>query len=335
MPSRDGQRILLTHTPEIRALYYREGPQAALAELAPVRFNDMPDDLDADALIEAARGVPIIVAHRATPVPAKVLAALPDLVAVVRSAVDIRNIDIGAASEAGVLVTHASPGFVPAVAELAVAMMIDLGRGIGSYAGEYRAGRPPAQRMGRQLSGSMLGILGYGAIGAYLARLGLALGMEVLAADPFVQQAEAGVTLASMADVLARADFVVCLVVANDSTDNLMNATTFAQMKRGSFFVNMSRGALVDEAALEAALDSGHLAGAAMDVGRWGDQMPQPRLAARPNVVATPHIGGLTQQAVDHQAFETTRQVAAILRGEAPPGSLNAAAAIRLARMRG
>jgi D-3-phosphoglycerate dehydrogenase len=189
--------------------------------------------------------------------------------------------------------------------------------------------------MGRQLSGAVLGILGYGAIGRHLGRLGTALGMEVLAADPFAAGAEPGVTLRPMAEVLARADFLVCLVVANDSTDNLMDAAAFAAMRRGSYFLNLSRGQLVDEAALEAALDSGQLAGAALDVGGHGDQMPPPRLAARPNVVATPHIGGLTQQAVDHQAFETTRQAAAILRGEAPAGSMNDEAASRLARMRG
>ncbi len=335
MQTATGARILLTHAPQIRALYYRKGPQDALAARGTLTRHEREEELSPAELIAAAQGAQVIVAHRATPVPAEVFAALPDLVAVVRCAMDTRNIAIPAASAAGVLVTHASPGFVPAVAELAVGMMIDLGRGISGYVGRYRAGGEPPQAMGRQLSGSVLGILGYGAIGRHLGRLGIALGMEVLAADPFVAGAEPGVTLCPMAEVLARADFLVCLVIANDSTDDLMNAAAFAAMRRGSYFLNLSRGQLVDEAALEAALDSGHLAGAAMDVGRHGDQMPLPRLAARANVVATPHIGGLTQQAVDHQAFETTRQVAAILRGEAPPGSMNADAATRLARMRG
>jgi D-3-phosphoglycerate dehydrogenase len=104
-------------------------------------------------------------------------------------------------------------------------------------------------------------------------------------------------------------------------------------MKRGAFFINLSRGELVDEAALEAALGSGHLAGAAMDVGRAPDQRPSPRLAARPDVVATPHIGGLTPQAIGHQAMDTVRQVAALARGELPDNAVNAAAAHRLARL--
>lgn len=327
-------RILLTYSPAMRALYYGDGPLAELRSHGRVILHEREGELSAPELIAAAASAQIIVAHRATPVPAEVFAALPDLVAVVRGAVDTRNIAIPAASAAGVLVTHASAGFVPAVAELAIGMMIDLRRGISDYVAAYRAGNEPPQRMGRELAGSALGILGYGAIGRHLARLAMALGMTVRASDPFVTTTDPGIELVPMPELLAQSDIVVCLVVANDSTDNLMNARAFATMRHGSCFLNLSRGSLVDETALNAALDNGHLAGAALDVGRHGDQMPSPRLAARPNVIATPHIAGLTRGAADHQAFETARQVAAILRGEAPPGSMNADAATRLARLR-
>jgi D-3-phosphoglycerate dehydrogenase len=105
-------------------------------------------------------------------------------------------------------------------------------------------------------------------------------------------------------------------------------------MKRTGFLVNASRGNLIDEAALHAALTEGRIAGAALDVGRAADQMPSPELARLPNVIATPHIGGLTPAAVQHQAMETTRQVEAIARGEAPAGAVNAEAAHRLARLK-
>ena len=109
-----------------------------------------------------------------------------------------------------------------------------------------------------------------------------------------------------------------------------MDRAAFAAMRPGALFINASRGELVDDAALAEALDRKHLAGAALDVGRAQDQMPPAALAARPDVIATPHLGGLTREAAEHQAMETVHQTAAILRGEAPPGSVNRASATRL-----
>jgi D-3-phosphoglycerate dehydrogenase len=170
-------------------------------------------------------------------------------------------------------------------------------------------------------------------IGQYLARLGVALGMTVLASDPHRQVEEPGVRQTSMETLLAESDFVVCLVVANERTENLMNATTFARMKPTAFFINLSRGNLVDEAALEQALDARRIAGAAMDVGRAPDQKPSLRLASRKDVIATPHIGGLTPQAVEHQAFDTVNQARDLIAKRIPPGAVNVSEASRLARL--
>jgi D-3-phosphoglycerate dehydrogenase len=124
--------------------------------------------------------------------------------------------------------------------------------------------------------------------------------------------------------LLKESDYVVPLAVATAETENLMNAAAFASMKKGAYFINVSRGNLVDEAALEAALDSGHLAGCAMDVGRAPDQMPTPRLAARADVIATPHSAGLTRPAIEHQSMETVTQAGEIAKGRVPKGAVNA-----------
>ena len=120
--------------------------------------------------------------------------------------------------------------------------------------------------------------------------------------------------------LLGRADFVICLAVASPATENLMMRPAFARMRRDGFFINVSRGGLVDEGALEIALREGRIAGAALDVGRAADQMPTARLAGMRNVVATPHVGGLTPPAIEAQALETVSQVAAILRGRGASG---------------
>lgn len=325
-------RILLTHTPAARERYFGEAALARLRACGEVRLHAANEPLDTAQLIERAEGCEIVVSDRRTPAEAAVFQALPDLVMFVRVAMDIRNIDLQAASRAGVLVARASAGFIDAVAELGVGLMVDLARGVSRSVGAYRAGRAQDIRMGVQLAGSSIGIIGYGAIGRRLGALAHALGMRVLASDPLHGDFEPHVEPVDLETLLARARFVVCLAPANERTENLMNAEAFAAMKPGSYFVNLSRGDLVDEAALLGALDSGHLAGAAMDVGRAPDQMPTPALAARADVVATPHVGGLTPEAVAHQAFESVGHVEALLQGRLTAGAVNAARATRLAR---
>jgi D-3-phosphoglycerate dehydrogenase len=326
--------IFLTHTPEMLENYYGPRALAALERLGEVRRNETGTVLDAAALAREAKGAEIIVSDRQTAGPAAVFESCSDLVAFLRVAVDIRNIDVPAASRHGVLVTQATPGFIPSVAELAVGVMVDLARHVTPAVFDYRAGRDATVRMGRQLKGSTLGIIGYGAIGEYLAGLGLALGMQVLVSDPHKTVTDPALRQVLLEALLGQSDFVVCLVVANDSTENLMNAAAFARMKPSAFFINLSRGNLVDEAALVRALDEKRMAGAAMDVGRAADQKPSLHLASRGDVIATPHIAGLTPEAIEHQAFDTVRQAEALVRGEVPQGAVNLASAARLERLR-
>jgi len=202
---------------------------------------------------------------------------------------------------------------------MVLGFLVDLSRDITRAALEYRAGRVPRAAMGKELKGSTLGVIGYGAIGKEVTRVARALGMRVLIHDPYQQ-----VEQVPLDTLLQESDYVVPLAVATAETENLMNAAAFAKMKKGACFINVSRGNLVDEAALEAALDSGHLAGCAMDVGRAPDQMPTPRLAARKDVIATPHAAGLTLPAIEHQSLETVAQAGEIVKGRAPKGAVNA-----------
>lgn len=313
-------KILLTHSPEAMALYYGERALAGLRGVGEVKLNQNSVPLEGQDLIVAAQDCELIVSYRQSPGPAELFARLPRLIAFIRCAIDIRNVDVGAASKAGVLVTQASAGFVTSVAEMVLGFLVDLSRGITRSSIEYRAGRVPRAVTGRELKGSTIGVIGYGAIGREVVRLCKAFGMRVLVNDPYVKEIEQ----TRFDELLAQSDYVVPLAVATAQTENLIGATAFAKMKRGAFLINVSRGNLVDESALEEALDSGKLAGCAMDVGRAPDQMPTPRIAARPDVIATPHAAGLTVPAIEHQSMETVAQAAEIVRGRVPKGAVNA-----------
>jgi len=316
-------RLLLSHVPRARAQYYGARALARLHELVEVVLHEGDAPLDPPGLIAAAREVDLIIADRATPVPGEVFSSLPRLKAVMRSAIDIRNIDVAAASDAGVLVTHAEAGFVQSVVELTLGFLVDLSRGISRATADYQAGRPTEIRVGRQLGGSTVGIIGYGRISRALAPLLAALGVTVLVSDPYAQVDDQRLAKLPLEELLARSDYVVCLAIASEETENLMDAAAFARMKPDAFFINMSRGNLVDEAALASALTEGRIAGAALDVGRAPDQMPSPELARLANVIATPHIGGLTPPASESQAFDTVRQVEALVQGKVPTGAVN------------
>ena len=318
-------KLLLTHVPQARRQYYGARALTRLQELVEVTLHEGDAPLDPAGVIAMARGVDFIIADRSTAVPAEVFAGLPGLKVVMRSAIDIRNIDVEAASQAGVLVTHAEAGFVQSVVELTLGLLVDLSRGVSRAVADYQAGRMPEIKVGRQLGGSTVGIIGYGRISRALAPMLAALGVKVLVSDPYAQVDDRRFIKLPLDELLGQADYVVCLAIANEETENLMNAAAFARMKPDAFFVNMSRGNLVDDAALAKALTEGRIAGAAMDVGRAPDQMPSPELARLPNVIATPHIGGLTPPASESQAFDTVRQVESLVKGEVPPGAVNAA----------
>lgn len=324
--------VFVSHPSNMLERYFGDKALAGLRAFAEVKLNTGRRELSTDELATAARGCDVIIAYRQTPAPRSLFAALPELAALVRCAVDIRTIDVGAASEHGVLVTQASAGFVPSVSEWVIGVILAMTRGIHTYATAYHRGTSAEPVMGRQLRGATLGVVGYGQISRYLCDAACALGMRVIVTDPYTEVEQPSLQQVQLPTLLAISDFVVCLAPATAETAGLMNAQAFASMKRGAYFINAARGELVDEAALLSALNSGHLAGCALDVGSEADQMPSLILARHPKVIATPHIGGLTPEAIEHQALQTVSQVESIFSGAIPEGAVNASHASRLSR---
>ena len=326
-------RVLLTHTPSNREAYYGARALQGLQAVAEVRLHEGPHEMTHAELVLAAQDCDYIVSYRQTALPAELIQQLPtSVLAVLRCAVDIRNIEVPTASQCGILVTQASPGFVVSVAEWIVGALIEMNRGLGAATAVYHQGRQPEIRMGRELRGATLGVIGYGRISQYLCPLAQAMGMRVLVSDPFVQVTAPGMTQTDLDALLEQSDHVVCLAIANEQTENLMSAEQFQRMKPGACFTNASRGNLVDEDALLQVLDSGHLDAAALDVGRAPDQMPSMKLAQHPRVVASPHIAGLTPAAIEHQSLETVAQVTELIQGRLPVGTVNAEQGTRWAR---
>ncbi len=345
-------RVFVTHNPEDLDAYYGR----ALVELrdldgVDVVLNPLGRELAGSReLIEAAAGCHVIVAHRSTAGASDVFDApeSSELLAFLRCAVDISTIDVAAASAAGVVVARADKAFVPSTAELALGLLLAVVRNIGVSTADYHSTVEPPQRPGRQLRGQTAAVLGYGAIGSYLCDLLLAVGVNVLVHDPD-PSAEAlarrrstsgisaphdsdssSVKMVSFDEALSSADVVFPLAQATASTENMIDQDALGLMKPGAVVINVSRGELLDEQAVAAALDSGHLGGLGLDVGRAADQRPSMDLASRPNVVATPHLGGLTPENADAQARSSVEQIAAIMAGQVPPRSVNANDAGRL-----
>jgi D-3-phosphoglycerate dehydrogenase / 2-oxoglutarate reductase len=334
-PNARPARILLAFPLERRPLLYPDAALDRLRSLGTVDLSRTTADSSALAWIEEAGDADVVVLDRVMDAPALAFDRLPRLRALVRPAIDVRSIDQDAASAHGVLVAHGTAGWVDAVCELIVGLSIALLRFVPDSVCAYRAGNAPPIRMGRQLSGASLGVIGYGNLGRRMAELGAALNMQVRISDPFVTGLPGGLPNLGLHELLAASDVVVCVASHTPATTNLVDESAFAVMRPGAIFINASRGALVDDAALVRALRNGPLAGAGLDVGRGPDDRPDPDIAALPNVVAVPHVGGMVPQAVEHHALESVEQVARLLNDEEPVGALNWAAAARVHEPRG
>jgi len=241
----------------------------------------------------------------ASKVTAAVLANPGKLKIIGRAGVGVDNIDVKAATGKGILVINTPQGNAAAAAELAIGLMFALARKIPQAAESMRQGAWEKKKfMGAEIAGKTLGVLGLGNIGRNAASRGVGLGMNVVGYDPFPpKELPAGVKLVSLDELILKSDFVTLHVPLTDGTKNLFNADTFAKMKKGSYLINCARGGIVDENALLAALQSGQLAGAALDV--FGKEPPEPSpLFQHENFVASPHLGASTREAQEKVAIE-------------------------------
>ena len=282
---------------------------------------DFQPDLGKDkdklaALINQYDGLAI---RSATKVTAKILEHATRLKVVGRAGIGVDNVDIPAATSKGVIVMNTPFGNSITTAEHAIAMMFALARQIPAADVSTQAGKWEKNRfMGVEISGKTLGIVGCGNIGAIVADRAIGLKMRVIAFDPFLSAERAldlGVEKVELDDLLARADFITLHTPLTAQTKNILSADNLARTKKGVRIINCARGGLVDEAAVRALLDSGHIAGAAFDVFIEEPATQNP-LFHHPNVVCTPHLGASTNEAQENVALQVAEQMSdSLVRG--------------------
>jgi D-3-phosphoglycerate dehydrogenase len=270
-----------------------------------------------------------LVVRSETRVTAGVLDAGGRLAVVGRAGVGVDNIDVGAATQRGILVVNAPRGNVVAAAEHTIGLLLALARHIPQADAAVKAGEWQRSRYtGVEVRAKVLGIVGLGNIGSEVARRAQGLEMDVLAFDPVlpVERAEQlNVALVSLDELFRRADFITIHAPLVEGTRNLIDARLLGLAKPGARLINAARGGIVDEAALYRALSEGRLAGAAADVFAREPVGENPLLGL-PNFVATPHIAASTVEAQASVAFDVAEEVLAVLRGELPRHAVNAPA---------
>jgi D-3-phosphoglycerate dehydrogenase / 2-oxoglutarate reductase len=288
---------------------------AAVARLraGPCRVVDAT--AGAEALESALPEAWGIIVRSRTKVNAALLAKAPKLTFVARAGVGVDNVDLPAASAKGVRVVNAPSAATAAVAELTVAFLILLARGLYPRIVDTKGGGWKRGENGGELRGKTVGFIGYGRIARETAKRLVPFEAKTLAYDPFVTATNDGTSLRTIDEVLTDSDFVSLHAALTPDSRHLLDAARIARMRRGSFLINVARGPLVDEAALLAALDSGQLAGAALDVFET-EPPTNPKLLGHPKVLATPHLGASTHEGQSLAGEQVVDEALRALRGE-------------------
>lgn len=289
------------------------------AVLLPEAQIDDRRDITAEELLEVIGAYNAMIIRGRTKVTPEVFKAADHLKVIGRAGVGVDNINLAFASSKGVTVVNAPQSTSLAVAELALTLMLSLARSVPSADSSMKAGQWMKKKlMGIELNEKNLGIIGMGNIGQIVAQRAAAFGMKVLGYDPLLSNEVIigrGAQPCSFEELLAQSDFITLHIPLTDETRNMINGQVLGKMKPGVRLVCAARGGVIDETALLGALESGQVAGAALDV--FAKEPPGlSALVAHPSVIATPHIGAQTKEAQVRAAVDIATEVLAALRGE-------------------
>ncbi len=279
------------------------------------------------ALIERAPRFDAIVVRSETRITEAILRAGTRLRVVARAGVGVDNIDVAAATRAGVIVVNSPEGNTIAAAEHTVAMLLSMSRRIPPAVASLHSGEWARSRfVGVEVCNKTLGVIGFGKIGREVALRARGLQMSVVAHDGFVTEEQAralGVELVDLKTLFQRSDYITVHTPLTRDTKGLLGTAAFEQMKPGVRIINCARGGIVDEAALLEALSNGRVAGAALDVFEQEPPTPHSPLLDHPNVVATPHLGASTEEAQVNVALDVADQIIRVLAGEPARAAVN------------
>lgn len=287
---------------------------------------DVKVGLDKTELAEIIGGYEGLAIRSATKVTEKIIAAAENLKVVARAGIGVDNIDIPAATSRGIIVMNTPSGNSITTAEHAISLMLALARQIPIADASTQAGKwEKSAFMGTEVTGKTLGVIGCGNIGSIAADRAIGLHMKVIAYDPFLSSeraVEIGVEKVDLDDLLARADFISLHTPLTDKTRNIIDAKALEKTKKGVRIINCARGGLIVEEALKAALEAGHVAGAALDVFAE-EPATENGLFGVPNVICTPHLGAATTEAQENVAVQAAEQMSDYLLSGAIANAIN------------
>lgn len=287
---------------------------------------DVKTGLPKEELIKIIGNYDGVAIRSATKLTADVIKAAKNLKVIGRAGIGVDNVDIPAATAAGVIVMNTPFGNSITTAEHAISLMLALARELPAANASTQAGKWEKNRfMGVEITGKVLGLIGAGNIGSIVADRAKGLKMRVIAYDPYLSQERAndlGIEKVELNDLLARADFITLHVPMTAETKNILSADALAKTKKGVRIINCARGGLIDEHALKAAIDNGHVAGAALDVFET-EPAKENILFGNEKVVATPHLGASTTEAQENVALQVAEQISDYLLTGAITNALN------------